>query len=347
MSLITQFEVYNSDDAVKGRFFERARELGWDWYVADEWPAASADGADVLAAAGWDVRAVSATPRFGSATTFAEAADHVVLVTVWRGMADVAVAGESRAAADKARSALVELFPAAERSDTKVEVAFCAWHNTIRRRARSVRVPCWDEIRENYPAAVGEGFEALRDHELLDGGKLALWHGPPGTGKTFAIRALMHAWRDDVNFVFVLDPEQFFGAGVEYMMELVLDEEATAERRLVVIEDAAELLSLDAREKVGHALGRLLNLCDGLLGQGLELVILITTNEPVGKLHPALTRPGRCVSQIEFGPLDREEAARWLDARGAPAASGPRTLAELYAALRGEAEPTPASRVGF
>jgi hypothetical protein len=37
-----------------------------------------------------------------------------------------------------------------------------------------------------------------------------LWHGEPGTGKTFAIRALALAWKEWCRFEYVIDPVQLF-----------------------------------------------------------------------------------------------------------------------------------------
>jgi ATP-dependent 26S proteasome regulatory subunit len=56
----------------------------------------------------------------------------------------------------------------------------------------------------------------------------------------------------------------------------------------------------------------LLNLTDGLLGQGLSLLVAITTNEPLSTLHPAVVRAGRCIAQIEVGNLNDAEAQAWL-----------------------------------
>lgn len=91
-----------------------------------------------------------------------------------------------------------------------------------------------------------------------------------------------------------------------------------------------------AKRSAGQALSRLLNLTDGLLGQGQNVLVAITTNEELGRLHPAVVRPGRCLAQIEVGPLPRDEAARWLGTEAGlvgPSA----TLAELYA-LKARAE---------
>lgn len=350
MRLLANYELYDTDSAVRTRFFEGALTRAWEQYLTHEWSAPAPDAATALGDAGWLVRTASRSPDIGRTVTLAEGADHLVLLTVRRGDVEAEVAAESAAAAEKARIALTELFPPVARVEGRVDVTLCTWHGRVSRVTRSVRVPSWDAVRDNYTAAARRGFEALLGHDFSDqSGKLALWHGAPGTGKTYAVRALLDAWRDDVEFHYVTDPELFFSTSSEYMLSLALPAGDGDGRRLLVIEDAAEMLSVDARRKVGHALGRLLNLCDGLVGQGLDLLILITTNEPLGQLHPAITRPGRCASEVEFGPLDGEETARWLATHGVPRSRirrQPMTLAEMYGVLRGH-EPAPGRHVGF
>jgi len=75
-----------------------------------------------------------------------------------------------------------------------------------------------------------------------------------------------------------------------------------------------------------------------MLGQGRNALVAITTNEDLYRLHPAVIRPGRCLAQIEVGPLSASEATAWL---GRPA--GPATLAELYALRDGTAPARAAS----
>ena len=104
------------------------------------------------------------------------------------------------------------------------------------------------------------------------------------------------------------------------------DNVVVAPWRLVVVEDAEELLRRDARAHVGSALGRLLNTADGLLGQGTNAFILLTTNEAIDEMHPALLRPGRCLARMEFPPLSPVEAGALL---GAENVTAPLTLAEL------------------
>lgn len=78
-------------------------------------------------------------------------------------------------------------------------------------------------------------------------------------------------------------------------------------------------------------LSRLLNVCDGLLGQGLNVIVLFATNAPLGVIHPAVLCPGRCLATVEFGPFSATEVA----ARGTGIDAREMTLAELTAAEGG------------
>jgi hypothetical protein len=106
---------------------------------------------------------------------------------------------------------------------------------------------------------------------------------------------------------------------------------------LLLLEDCDELIRGEAKQSTGQALSRLLNLTDGLLGQGRDVLVAITTNEDVAKLHPAVVRPGRCLARIAVGPLPYQQAVRWLGNSAGIGADGA-TLAELYA-LRSGVEP--------
>jgi SpoVK/Ycf46/Vps4 family AAA+-type ATPase len=172
-------------------------------------------------------------------------------------------------------------------------------------------------------------------HQDDNGGRLLLLHGPPGTGKTTALRAVATSWRTWCQTEVVVDAERLYGDSA-YLMSVLLGqdedpvEDDEAQRwRLLVLEDCDELIRMDAKKEAGQALGRLLNMTDGLIGEGLRLLVAITTNEPLGSLHPAIVRPGRCLAEVHIGRLSRAEATAWLgSARGVPAEG--LTLAELY-----------------
>jgi len=173
--------------------------------------------------------------------------------------------------------------------------------------SRKLRTPSWEEIAGNYGDAVRASMEQLFELRDAPAERMILWHGPSGTGKTFALRALAREWRSWCDVSFIADPEGILGRFPVYLMEVSTfaaghsDEEAAKRSKLIVLEDSGELMSADARREAGQGLSRLLNLTDGLIGQGLKAMVLITTNEPITSLHPAVVRPGRCLSQIEFG----------------------------------------------
>jgi ATPase family associated with various cellular activities (AAA) len=104
--------------------------------------------------------------------------------------------------------------------------------------------------------------------------------------------------------------------------------------RLLLLEDCDELIGGGARHASGQALSRLLNLTDGMLGQGRDVLVAITTNEDVSRLHPAVVRPGRCLARVELGPLPFAQARDWLG-RGDGIGPNGATLAQLYALRNG------------
>jgi hypothetical protein len=112
--------------------------------------------------------------------------------------------------------------------------------------------------------------------------------------------------------------------------------------RLLVLEDTGELLRPDAKSIIGQGLSRFLNVVDGLIGQGLRVLVLVTTNEQIETLHTAVARPSRCAANIAFQPLSDDEAKAWLERHGtSPDGAPPRTLASLYARLEGRSPDEP------
>jgi hypothetical protein len=221
------------------------------------------------------------------------------------------------------------------------------WHNSVRNE-RTIQHALWPEIRRNYSTSVASTLDRLMELQAADlRGRLLLLHGALGTGKTTALRALATAWRDWCQTDCVLDPERMF-ADTDYLMNVALGADRNQQRsrpwRMLLLEDSDELIRSEAKSATGQALSRLLNLTDGLLGQGRQIIIAITTNEDLARLHPATVRPGRCLAQIEVGRLDRAESSTWLGrSDGVPV--GGATLAELYALRDGDpayVAPTPA-----
>jgi hypothetical protein len=265
------------------------------------------------------------------------------LAYLWLGDGDVftRVAARDLPVVAEAEAWLRESFPERAPQDRSVPVNF--WSVANRggySLSRSLEVPAWEDIKANYPEVVRLRLDSLMTASFRpgDGGQLVLWHGEPGTGKTYALRALAWEWRDWCELHYVTDPDQLFGGRTDYLMDVVLEEPDDAEKwKLLVLEDTGELLAADAKERTGQGLSRLLNVVDGIIGQGLRVLVLVTTNESLKRLHPAVSRPGRCAAKVEFLPFPAEEAAHWLEERRVERnAVGGGTLADLFAHAAGK-----------
>lgn len=247
------------------------------------------------------------------------------------------------------------LVPLPSAGKGKVQVKF--WYHTMsgeQAMVRTIDVPQWLDIRTNYSLATRDHLESLMTRfKPAYGGQLILWHGDPGAGKTYALRSLCEAWKDWCTIEYITDPEAFFGGSPSYLMNLlsgeaegdpiewddddkplVIDGKKQQKWKLIIMEDAGDFLALEARNKVGQALSRLLNVSDGFIGQGLKILILITTNEELGALHPAVARPGRSASIVSFDKFTSHEARTWAQNHNIDhIPSQEYSLAELYALL--------------
>jgi Domain of unknown function (DUF5925)/ATPase family associated with various cellular activities (AAA) len=319
-----------------------------------------------------------------SQSQLVEVGDVLLHISLYSGMVHLQAAATSVAPIDELLERLHRDLPAPDPSSAhEVTVTFWTYGPQGPMPSwRSIAVPSWDEIRDNYAQATRAELERLMTgFQPAHGGQLVLWHGVAGTGKTFGLRALAWEWRDWCDFHYIVDPDTFFGQHADYLMSVLLqpeymgmgwssaqvmphvvmgrssvmiegdgdepEEDAGKPWRVLVLEDTGELLTPDAKMVIGQGLSRFLNVVDGLIGQGLRVLVLVTTNEPIKKLHPAVARPGRCAANVEFTPLGADEAAGWLAVHGV--SDGRRasaTLAELFATAEGR-DPSETRLVGF
>ena len=172
----------------------------------------------------------------------------------------------------------------------------------------------WESSTHNYPEEIQPTLQALVEMEGTPrSGKAIVFHGEPGTGKSTMLRQLADAWKDWADFVYIVDHGTFF-TNKEYMFETVVKQRVTDGRvKIYIVEDASQFLGKHSTETHESGVGALLNMTDGLLGQGLDFMFILTSNLPIGEMNEALTRPGRMFTQVEFRPLNSKEARAWLD----------------------------------
>lgn len=216
------------------------------------------------------------------------------------------------------------------------------WHNGMSGVSVSnINVPCpeWEAIQGNYAAKTRSSVYQLIQKAVAEeyAGRLIIWHGSPGTGKTYMIRTMARMLRDTHRFVFVSDVNSFLDIPT-YYYEVV---SRTNKPVVFVLEDAADGLLKDARIHQGSRIARLLNLSDGIITQGRKDLFLVTFNEDINELDPAIVRPGRCLNITAFDRFPVEEAQQWLRDQGYEDKVNELTeptysLAELYAMINGE-----------
>ena len=189
----------------------------------------------------------------------------------------------------------------------------------------------------------GYGFEKFHD-ELMDrfnneNQGLVLFHGMPGTGKTYYIRHLLREMALGNKIVIYMPPnmvDYLVDPGfMTFLSQTVTTFSATGRFCVLLIEDAEPLLA--SRNTGGRIQGvtNLLNMTDGLLNDMLKLQIICTFNVDLKELDAALLRPGRLIARKEFKPLGEIEANLLAQSLGIKHHfTVPATLSEIYAQLK-------------
>ena len=189
----------------------------------------------------------------------------------------------------------------------------------------------------------GYGFEKFHD-DLMDRFRnenqgLVLFHGIPGTGKTYYIRHLLREMAIAKKIVIYMPPNM-----VDYLVEpafmtflshTVTTFSAQGKFCVLLIEDAEPLLA--SRNTNGRIQGvtNLLNMTDGLLNDMLKLQIICTFNVDLKELDAALLRPGRLIARKEFKALPELDANLLAQSLGIKHNfTAPATLSEIYARLK-------------
>lgn len=139
-------------------------------------------------------------------------------------------------------------------------------------------------------------------HRALEkdvGKGIILLHGKHGTGKTSYLRYLIQNLKKSIIYV---SPDMSHRVSEPAFLSFLLKHK----NAVLIIEDAENVIKTrEAGEN--QAVSNLLNITDGILGDGLNFQVICTFNTGFDLIDPALKRKGRMIAQYEFNNLDEEK----------------------------------------
>lgn len=165
-------------------------------------------------------------------------------------------------------------------------------------------------------------------------GRLILFQGAPGTGKSYMIKALI----SEVKSTFIVVGTNLIGdlSGPQILPVLLNQFEEDENSITFILEDADAALATRSRGDL-NKLSDVLNLGDGLLGELLDIRLIATTNAGKLELDPAICRPGRMCKHLQFEaltPAQSNEIYEKLTSKGTEDIKSNMTLAEVYRLAR-------------
>ncbi len=195
--------------------------------------------------------------------------------------------------------------------------------------------------RDNYSDEVLSKYDHVAEclGSASPCGRLTILEGPPGTGKSYLIRALIR----DVRAHYILIPCMLLGqlSGptlLPVLLEAKEDDSGEVLPVVLLVEDA-DIALVNREHGDASKLSEMLNLGDGLLGELGDLRIVATTNAKRVDIDEAALRPGRLCRHVAVKELNGLQAnrvyAKLTGTSGNPYI-GPNTLAKVYSDARND-----------
>ena len=126
--------------------------------------------------------------------------------------------------------------------------------------------------------------------------------GPTGCGKTYILRNL--AQENPKKRFYFMDKSTFEYINSDSLVNFLFSN--SVKDSVFVLEDCEVLLS-DRMDTGNHLLSTVLNLSDGILGDGLNIKFICTFNADITRLDKAILRKGRLKYKYEFTKLTPEK----------------------------------------
>ena len=198
-----------------------------------------------------------------------------------------------------------QFFDVSERKSIHIDQYYSGENGATHKRISLDQNELSNIIPELYPdidiAALHREFRLARETVLI-------LYGAPGVGKTSFLKYM--AKSGDYNEIaYVKDTKVM--ASSSFWSNI-----GSEDYDLIVFDDLDHLL-VPRDESESEFMSQLLSYSDGIFKQSSKIVI--TTNQPVKRIDPALIRPGRCYDFIDLKPLNGDEARNiWINILKAP-----------------------------
>jgi SpoVK/Ycf46/Vps4 family AAA+-type ATPase len=189
-----------------------------------------------------------------------------------------------------------------------------------------------EELDLHYGESFSEFHTKLTGLLKSDSKGLIIFHGQPGTGKTYYIRMLLKDLvKSKKNVLYV--PSNFIDSFLDpsfitFLSDWILEQNNPT---IILLEDAECLV--ESRDSGVRSLGisNLLNITDGILNDILGTQIILTFNTNLDYIDSALLRPERLLARKEFTNLTREESSKLVDHLGIThTVTDDMSLADIY-----------------
>lgn len=180
----------------------------------------------------------------------------------------------------------------------------------------------------NIKSHYNEDFDYNKVNEFINGkdSGLVILHGEPGTGKTYVLRNL--AQENPKKSFYFMDKSTFEYISSDSLISFLFSN--SVKDSVFVLEDC-EVLLTDRLNSGNHLLSTILNLSDGILGDGLNIKFICTFNADINDLDKAILRKGRLKYKYEFKALTPEKTQELAKELGKEIPNGKSlTVGDIY-----------------